>query len=61
MCCRSILTGLLTPSRGTAYVYGLDIRKDINAIRKSMGMCPQQNVLFDQYVLVLNSVLHIAV
>ncbi|XP_030087361.2 phospholipid-transporting ATPase ABCA7 [Serinus canaria] len=43
----SILTGLLPPTSGTAYVLGWDIRSDIDSIRKSMGMCPQHNVLFD--------------
>ncbi|NWR89634.1 ABCA1 protein, partial [Furnarius figulus] len=43
----SILTGLLPPTSGTAYILGLDIRSDIDSIRKSMGMCPQHNVLFD--------------
>ncbi|XP_070562934.1 phospholipid-transporting ATPase ABCA3-like [Ptychodera flava] len=43
----SILTGLFPPTSGTAYIYGKDIQTDINSIRKSMGMCPQHNVLFD--------------
>ncbi|XP_032568013.1 phospholipid-transporting ATPase ABCA7 [Chiroxiphia lanceolata] len=43
----SILTGLLPPTSGTAYILGLDIRSDIDTIRKSMGMCPQHNVLFN--------------
>ncbi|XP_038069738.1 phospholipid-transporting ATPase ABCA1-like isoform X2 [Patiria miniata] len=43
----SILTGLFPPTAGTAYIYGKDILKDINRIRKSLGMCPQHNVLFD--------------
>ncbi|XP_063236956.1 phospholipid-transporting ATPase ABCA7-like isoform X2 [Bacillus rossius redtenbacheri] len=43
----SILTGLIRPSSGTAKVYGQDIRHDMDSIRKSLGMCPQHNVLFD--------------
>ncbi|OXB70511.1 UNVERIFIED_CONTAM: hypothetical protein H355_016817, partial [Colinus virginianus] len=43
----SILTGLLPPTSGTAYIQGWDIRSDIDSIRKSLGMCPQHNVLFD--------------
>ncbi|XP_019618294.1 PREDICTED: ATP-binding cassette sub-family A member 1-like [Branchiostoma belcheri] len=43
----SILTGLFPPSSGTAYVDGKDIRFEIDNIRKSLGMCPQHNVLFD--------------
>ena len=43
----SILTGLFPPSSGTAIVNGLDIRTDIEGVRKSLGLCPQHNVLFD--------------
>ncbi|XP_061217997.1 phospholipid-transporting ATPase ABCA7 [Neopsephotus bourkii] len=43
----SILTGLLPPTSGTAYILGWDIRSDIDSIRRTMGMCPQHNVLFD--------------
>ncbi|KAM6294790.1 LOW QUALITY PROTEIN: phospholipid-transporting ATPase ABCA7 [Aegotheles albertisi] len=43
----SILTGLLPPTSGTAYVLGWDIRSDIDSIRRTMGTCPQHNVLFD--------------
>ncbi|XP_054609148.1 retinal-specific phospholipid-transporting ATPase ABCA4-like isoform X2 [Dunckerocampus dactyliophorus] len=42
----SILTGLFPPTSGTAYVYGRDIRTDMDAIRSSLGMCPQYNILF---------------
>lgn len=44
---RSILTGLFEPTDGTAYIYGYDIRSEMDNIRKSLGMCPQHNVLFD--------------
>ncbi|XP_022097183.1 ATP-binding cassette sub-family A member 1-like isoform X2 [Acanthaster planci] len=43
----SILTGLFPPTAGTAFIYGKDILTDITRIRKSLGMCPQHNVLFD--------------
>ncbi|XP_028282913.1 retinal-specific ATP-binding cassette transporter-like [Parambassis ranga] len=43
----SILTGLFPPTSGTAYIYGRDIRTDIDIIRSSMGMCPQYNILFN--------------
>ncbi|KAL1124646.1 hypothetical protein AAG570_001270 [Ranatra chinensis] len=43
----SILTGLFPPSSGTAKIYGLDIRNDMDKIRNSLGMCPQHNVLFE--------------
>ncbi|XP_075983489.1 cholesterol transporter ABCA5-like isoform X2 [Anticarsia gemmatalis] len=45
----NILTGLTAPTAGTAYVYGLDVRdpNDMNEIRQMIGVCPQQDVLFD--------------
>ncbi|GFR62987.1 ATP-binding cassette sub-family A member 1, partial [Elysia marginata] len=43
----SILTGLFPPTQGTAFVYGRDIRTEIDHIRSGLGMCPQHNVLFD--------------
>ena len=46
----SILTGLFPPTAGTAYIYGCDIRMDMDKIRRSLGMCPQHNVLFDRSV-----------
>lgn len=46
--CRSILTGLFPPTSGTALVCGYDIRTDMDAIRRYLGMCPQHNVLFNE-------------
>ena len=43
----SILTGLFPPSAGSASIYGLDIQRDMDAIRQSLGVCPQHNVLWD--------------
>lgn len=42
-----MLTGMINPSSGTAFINGKDIRKDMNAIRSSVGFCPQHNILFD--------------
>ncbi|KAK5973565.1 ATP-binding cassette sub-family A member 1, partial [Trichostrongylus colubriformis] len=42
----SILCGLYSPSSGTATVYGMDIRKEIQRVRDVLGVCPQYNVLF---------------
>ena len=44
----SMLTGLFTPTSGTALINGLDVTKDIDLIRRSLGICPQHNVLFDR-------------
>ncbi|XP_042560069.1 phospholipid-transporting ATPase ABCA1 isoform X2 [Clupea harengus] len=43
----SILTGLFPPSSGSVYVRGMDIRTDMDWIRRTLGVCPQHNVLFD--------------
>ncbi|KAJ8374724.1 hypothetical protein SKAU_G00053040 [Synaphobranchus kaupii] len=43
----SILTGLFPPTAGTISVKGLDIRTSMDTIRKTLGVCPQHNVLFD--------------
>uniref|UniRef100_UPI00398ECFE0 phospholipid-transporting ATPase ABCA1-like isoform X2 n=1 Tax=Pristiophorus japonicus TaxID=55135 RepID=UPI00398ECFE0 len=43
----SILTGLFPPTSGTAYILGRDIFTEMDTIRKSLGICPQHNVLFD--------------
>lgn len=43
----SIITGLFPPTSGTALVNGFDIRKNIQGVRNSLGLCPQHDVLFD--------------
>ena len=40
--------GLYTPTSGSALINGYDILKDMDHIRKSLGICPQHNVLFDR-------------
>ncbi|XP_052859969.1 phospholipid-transporting ATPase ABCA3-like [Anopheles cruzii] len=44
----SMLTGMFSPSSGTALVNGFDIRNNIDAVRGSLGLCPQHNVLFNE-------------
>ena len=44
----SMLTGLFPPTDGSADVNGLSIISDMDAIRESLGLCPQHNVLFDR-------------
>uniref|UniRef100_A0A673C7T2 Zgc:172302 n=1 Tax=Sphaeramia orbicularis TaxID=375764 RepID=A0A673C7T2_9TELE len=43
----SVLTGLFPPTSGTVYIKGMDIRHDVDIIRRTLGVCPQHNVLFD--------------
>ncbi|XP_052036865.1 retinal-specific phospholipid-transporting ATPase ABCA4 [Apodemus sylvaticus] len=42
----SILTGLLPPTSGTVVIGGKDIETSLDAVRQSLGMCPQHNILF---------------
>ncbi|EYC42024.1 hypothetical protein Y032_0546g3254, partial [Ancylostoma ceylanicum] len=43
----SMLTGVTTPTSGTAYIDGFDIRTSLSQIRKRIGLCPQYNILFN--------------
>jgi len=42
----SILTGFLAPTSGDAIINGCSILNDMQGVRKSMGLCPQFNILF---------------
>ncbi|XP_018575545.1 ATP-binding cassette sub-family A member 3-like isoform X2 [Anoplophora glabripennis] len=44
----SMLTGMITPTSGTAKVNGYDIRTDMGGVRSSLGLCPQHNIIFDE-------------
>ena len=43
-----MLTGALSPTNGTATVAGMDIRKNMGAIRRSVGICLQHDCLFPE-------------
>nr|XP_036860350.1 ATP-binding cassette sub-family A member 3 isoform X1 [Manis javanica]XP_036860351.1 ATP-binding cassette sub-family A member 3 isoform X1 [Manis javanica]XP_036860355.1 ATP-binding cassette sub-family A member 3 isoform X1 [Manis javanica]XP_036860356.1 ATP-binding cassette sub-family A member 3 isoform X1 [Manis javanica] len=43
----SMLTGLFPPTSGRAYINGYEISQDMVQIRKSLGLCPQHDILFD--------------
>ncbi|CDP14829.1 unnamed protein product [Coffea canephora] len=43
----SMMTGLTKPSSGTAYVGGLKLKTQMGEIHSSMGVCPQENLLWD--------------
>uniref|UniRef100_A0A8D1IK24 ABC transporter domain-containing protein n=1 Tax=Sus scrofa TaxID=9823 RepID=A0A8D1IK24_PIG len=43
----SILSGLYLLTSGEAYVNGYDVSKQMGQIRKSLGLCPQQDLLFN--------------
>ncbi|XP_057605512.1 phospholipid-transporting ATPase ABCA3-like [Hippopotamus amphibius kiboko] len=42
----SILTGFYRPTSGKVYINGYDISKDMLQVRKSLGLCPQDDILF---------------
>ena len=42
----SMLTGLLPPTSGEMRVNGLDVVRALPAVRRHLGVCPQQDVLF---------------
>lgn len=44
----SMLTGMITPTAGTAKISGYDIRVHMAGVRKSLGLCPQHNIIFDE-------------
>jgi len=43
----SMMTGLFDSTAGTTRVFGLDIQDSLEEIRKTMGICPQHDILFD--------------
>ncbi|XP_030374323.1 ATP-binding cassette sub-family A member 3 [Scaptodrosophila lebanonensis] len=42
-----MLTGIIPPSSGTAMINGWDLRTQLESVRRSLGFCPQHNILFD--------------
>ena len=42
-----MLTGLMNFTKGSANVLGFDVETQISEVRKSMGVCPQFDILFD--------------
>lgn len=43
----AMMTGLVRPSGGDCVIDGHSIVADTQAARLSLGLCPQQNVLYD--------------
>ncbi|XP_060028822.1 phospholipid-transporting ATPase ABCA3-like isoform X1 [Erinaceus europaeus] len=43
-----ILTGLYLPTRGKVFIRDYDISKHMVKIRKDMGLCPQEDILFSE-------------
>jgi ABC-2 type transport system ATP-binding protein len=42
----NVLSGLLKPTEGTAYVGGYDVRNDLKKIKELIGVCPQEASVF---------------
>lgn len=42
-----MLTGMLMPSGGDAVIHGNSIKRDTDAVRSSIGLCQQHDVLYD--------------
>lgn len=42
----NMLTGITPPTKGTAIINGYDIRTQLAEARQSIGICPQNNILF---------------
>ncbi|KAK3121636.1 hypothetical protein QOZ80_8BG0657760 [Eleusine coracana subsp. coracana] len=43
----SMMIGLIPPTSGNAYVYGMDIKTDMDEIYTNMGVCPQHDLLWE--------------
>jgi ABC-type multidrug transport system ATPase subunit len=43
----NMLTGFMTPTAGTATIVGHDIRSEMPQIHQLMGVCPQDNLIWD--------------
>ncbi|CAG2114253.1 unnamed protein product, partial [Medioppia subpectinata] len=44
----NMITGIFPPTSGTAYIDGYDIRQQTRRARKSLGLCPQENILYSE-------------
>jgi len=44
----NILTGLLTATHGEAFVHGHDLQVEMSDVRRLMGICPQDNLLYEE-------------
>ncbi|XP_022660868.1 ATP-binding cassette sub-family A member 7-like isoform X2 [Varroa destructor] len=44
----SILAGLFPPKSGEVFINNYNVRTNTNRARRGVGLCPQQNVIFDE-------------
>ena len=45
----SMLTGMTSASSGTALVNGRDITKDLEGVQMDLSLCPQANMLYNEF------------
>ncbi|XP_040382906.1 ABC transporter A family member 7-like [Oryza brachyantha] len=43
----NMMIGLVAPTYGTAYIHGMDLRRDMNEIYANIGVCPQHDLLWE--------------
>jgi ATP-binding cassette subfamily A (ABC1) protein 3 len=43
-----MLTGLLSPTSGTAWIRGKNIQTDVKEIQRELGLCPQSNAIYPE-------------
>ena len=43
----SVLVGLYPPTSGSAFINDYDITTNLEGARRSLGLCPQFDILFD--------------
>ena len=43
-----MITGLTPATTGLVLINGIDLKKDAKKARKSIGLCPQHNILYDE-------------
>jgi ABC-type multidrug transport system ATPase subunit len=44
----NILTGLMKPSHGDAFIFGKSVQREMTSIRTILGVCPQHDILFNE-------------
>jgi ABC-type multidrug transport system ATPase subunit len=43
-----MLTGMIKPSQGDAIIFGRSLLQETTEVRRSLGLCQQFDVLFDE-------------
>ncbi|CAG2117255.1 unnamed protein product, partial [Medioppia subpectinata] len=44
----NMITGIFPPTSGTVHVDGYNIQTETNKARRSIGLCPQENIIFNE-------------